>query len=89
MGITFQNITIAAPSVLGEPDVLWGFEGYYTRNAAHDLEMTFSQNILANLKMLGGAIRDLVFENVVIGGEKIETQDHFYTNEFVFDLQFS
>ena len=23
-GITFQNITIAAPSVLGEPDVLWG-----------------------------------------------------------------
>jgi len=63
VGITFQNITIAAPSVLGEPDVLWGFEG--------------------------GAIRDLVFENVVIGGEKIETQDHFYTNEFVFDLQFS
>ena len=23
-GITFQNISIAAPSVLGEPDVLWG-----------------------------------------------------------------
>merc|ERR1712241_630468 len=23
-GILFQNITIAAPSVLGEPDVLWG-----------------------------------------------------------------
>ena len=44
---------------------------------------------MTNLKMLGGAIRDLVFENVVIGGEKIETQDHFYTNEFVFDLQFS
>ena len=26
VGITFQNITIAAPSVLGEPDVLWGME---------------------------------------------------------------
>ena len=25
-GILFQNITIAAPSVLGEPDVLWGME---------------------------------------------------------------
>ena len=24
MGITFQNISIAAQSVLGEPDVLWG-----------------------------------------------------------------
>ena len=27
VGILFQNITIAAPSVLGEPDVLWGFQG--------------------------------------------------------------
>ena len=50
MGITFQNITIAAPSVLGEPDVLWGFEGYYTRNAALDLEMTFSQNIFGQFE---------------------------------------
>ena len=25
-GILFQNISIAAPSVLGEPDVLWGME---------------------------------------------------------------
>ena len=25
-GILFQNITIAASSVLGEPDVLWGME---------------------------------------------------------------
>ena len=29
VGITFQNITIAAPSVLGEPDVLWGFKGFF------------------------------------------------------------
>merc|ERR1712210_56237 len=57
LGITFQNITIAAPSILGEPDVLWGFQG--------------------------GEIRDLVFENLVIGGEKIEGTEHFYTNEFV------
>jgi len=63
VGITFQNITIAAPSILGEPDVLWGFEG--------------------------GAIRDLVFENLVIGGEQIEGMDHFYTNQYVHDLQFS
>ena len=25
-GIIFENITIAAPSVLGEPDILWGTE---------------------------------------------------------------
>merc|ERR1719361_709544 len=25
-GIVFQNVSIAAPSVLGEPDVLWGME---------------------------------------------------------------
>ena len=36
----------------------------------------------------GGAIRDLVFENVTIGGEIVESQDHFYTNEFVYDLHF-
>ena len=37
----------------------------------------------------GGAIRDLVFENLVIGGEKIEGMDHFFTNQYVHDLQFS
>ena len=37
----------------------------------------------------GGAIRDLVFENLVIGGEQIEEMDHFYTNQYVHDLQFS
>jgi len=63
VGITFQNITIAAPSILDEPDVLWGFQG--------------------------GAIRNLVFENLVIGDEKIVGKDHFYTNEYVHDLKFS
>ena len=37
----------------------------------------------------GGAIRDLVFENLVIGGELIDGADHFYTNQYVHDLQFS
>ena len=26
-GIIFENVTIAAPSVLDEPDILWGTEG--------------------------------------------------------------
>ena len=58
-GILFQNISIAAPSVLGEPDVLWGMED--------------------------GLILDLVFDNVYIGGERIDSIDHFYHNEFVLD----
>ena len=37
---------------------------------------------------LGGAIRDLVFENVTIGGEIVESQDHFFNNQFVYDLHF-
>ena len=55
-----QNITIAAPSILEEPEVLWG--------------------------MPDGLIRDLIFDNVVIGGEKIVSLDQFYHNEFVLPL---
>ena len=55
-----QNVTIAAPSVLEEPEVLWG--------------------------MADGLIYDLVFDNVTIGGEKIESIDQFYHNEFVLPL---
>ena len=55
-----QNITIAASSVLEEPEVLWG--------------------------MADGLIYDLVFDNVTIGGEKIESIDQFYHNEFVLPL---
>ena len=61
----------------------------FTGYVAPTLKCHFLGIFLTNLKMLGGAIRDLVFENVVIGGEKIEAEDHFYTNEFVFDLHFS
>ena len=56
-GILFQNISIAAPSILGEPDVLWGME---------------------NARLF-----DLVFDNVHINGEFIESIDHFYHNEYV------
>ena len=55
-----QNITIAAPSILEEPEVLWG--------------------------MPDGLIRDLIFDNVVIGGEKIVSLDQFYHNEFALPL---
>ena len=55
-----QNITIAAPSVLDEPEVLWG--------------------------MSDGLIYDLVFDNVTIGGQKIESLDQFYHNEFVLPM---
>ena len=36
--------------------------------------------------MEGGLIYDLVFDNVVIAGEKIETLDQFYHNEHVLPL---
>ena len=55
-----QNISIAAPSILEEPEVLWG--------------------------MADGLIRDLIFDNVVIGGEKIVSLDQFYHNEFALPL---
>ena len=48
------------PSVLEEPEVLWG--------------------------MPDGLIYDLVCDNVVIGGEKIESAEKFYHNEFVSPL---
>ena len=53
-GITFQNISIAAPSVLGEPELLWGMED--------------------------GLVYGLVFDNVTIGGDTVETVDYFYHN---------
>jgi hypothetical protein len=35
-GILFQNIEIAAPSVLGEPDVLWGMSDGWIRDLVFD-----------------------------------------------------
>lgn len=58
-GITFQNISIAAPSVLGEPELLWGMED--------------------------GLVYGLVFDNVTIGGDTVETVDYFYHNEYVLE----
>ena len=58
-GIVFQNISIAARSVLDEPEMLWGMED--------------------------GLIYGLVFDNVTIGGDKVEGVEYFYRNEFVFN----
>ena len=58
-GITFQNISIAAPSVLGEPELLWGMED--------------------------GLVYGLVFDNVTIGGDTVESVDYFHHNEYVQD----
>ena len=87
MGITFQNITIAAPSILDEPDVLWGFQGGHN-NQDNFVEINEKYNLF-KICASGGAIRNLVFENLVIGDEKIVGKDHFYTNEYVHDLKFS
>jgi hypothetical protein len=62
-GILFQNISIAAPSVLGEPQILWG--------------------------QSDARIRKLTFDNLTIGGKRVNSADFFKTNEFVNDLIFT
>ena len=49
-GIHFQNISIAAPSVLGEPQILWGQADARIRN------LTFE-----NLTLAGKSVRDAEF----------------------------
>ena len=49
-GILFQNISIAAPSVLGEPQMLWGQADSRIRN------LTFE-----NLTLAGKPVRDSSF----------------------------
>ena len=49
-GILFQNISIAAPSVLGEPQLLWGLPDARIRN------LTFE-----NLTLAGKPVRDAAF----------------------------
>jgi hypothetical protein len=61
-GVLFQNIEIAAPGILGQPEILRG--GPACR------------------------IRDLTFDNVVIGGKKLESIMDFKANECVEDLHF-
>ena len=58
-GVVFRNVTIAARSILGEPEILCGMED--------------------------GWIYDLVFDNVVIAGDVINSVEDFYHNEYVFD----
>lgn len=61
-GVLFQNIQIAAPSILGEPNILWS--GPQCK------------------------IRDLTFDNVTIGGKKLESIKDFKTNEYVEAIHF-
>ena len=58
-GMVFQNISMAAHSILQEQQILWGMED--------------------------GLIYDLVFDNVMIGGETISSVEDFCHNEYVFD----
>lgn len=62
IGVLFQNIQIAAPSILGEPNILRG--GPECK------------------------IRDLTFDNVTVGGKKLESIKDFTTNEYVDDIHF-
>jgi len=62
VGVLFQNIQIAAPSVFGQPNILRG--GPECR------------------------IRDLTFDNVTIGGKKLESIKDFKANEYVEDIHF-
>jgi hypothetical protein len=62
-GILFQNIKIAGPSVLGEPEILLG-------NA-------------------DAQIRDMIFDNVTVGGQHYDSIDDFLHNEYVHDLVFT
>ena len=59
-GILFQNIRLAAPSILEEPEVLWGISD--------------------------GLIYDLVFDNVTLGKQTINSIDQFLHNEYVFGV---
>jgi hypothetical protein len=61
-GVRFENVSIAAGSVLGEPQLLWG------RSDAR--------------------IRDLVFENLTLGGKTVSEAGFFRINEAVDRLVF-
>jgi hypothetical protein len=62
-GILFQNISIAAPSVLGEPQILWGQADARIRN------LTFE-----NLTLAGKPVRDSSFfkTNQFVDGLRFE-----------------
>ena len=61
--ILFQSISIAAPSILGEPQLLLG--------------------------QSDACIRNLIFENLTVGGEPVRDPEFFKTNEFVDGLKFA
>lgn len=45
-GVLFQNISIAAPSILGEPDILWGLQDAWIKN------IVFENLTIAGTKIL-------------------------------------
>ena len=47
-GILFQNISLAAPSVLGEPDILWGMPGGQIMNLTFD-NVTLGGKVITDL----------------------------------------
>lgn len=61
-GVVFRDIEIAAPSILGEPEILWGAED--------------------------AKIKDVTFENVTIGGKKLNSIHHFHHNGHVEGILF-
>ena len=72
---------MSATNVMEEQDTLWGFD----EGRIYDLVNHF------RCKSHHLASQDLslqTFDNVVIGGKKLDSQDHFITNEFVYDLRF-
>ncbi|MEC5216520.1 hypothetical protein RCH09_001472 [Actimicrobium sp. GrIS 1.19] len=62
-GVLFQNIAIAAPSVLGEPEILWGAAGSAFTN------ITFDNVTIGGVKLVSqgqfntnGYVNNLIFK---------------------------
>ncbi|MBI4975958.1 MAG: endo-polygalacturonase [Spirochaetes bacterium] len=46
-GVLFQNISITAPSILGEPDILWGMKDGFIQNVVFDNVTVAGKKILS------------------------------------------
>ncbi|MBN8420052.1 MAG: hypothetical protein J0L73_14135 [Verrucomicrobia bacterium] len=65
-GVLFQNISIAAPSVLGEPQMLWGNKDARIRN------LTFENLTVAGRPVTGA---EFFKTNEFVSGLRFTTQD--------------
>ena len=63
VGLTFQNIEIAAPSVLGEPDLLWGMPDAEIRDITFD-NVTIGGKKITSLEHFkhNEHVRDITFK---------------------------